>query len=328
MAFGFYGLDCHCRYIFNNASYLFWLALKIIFQMNADSVNAVDPEDRSSNAKTFVEITIVGEDKKGIVADITKYIFKNGGNIEKINQNVVKGLFGMHLEASFQKIGKSKVIKELADLSGRLKMEIKIHFHEEDKVKNVAIFVSKEDHCLLKILNSVSKGEIVSNISMIIGSDERLKPIANSYHIPFFYIDHVNHDEAENRILQLVDQFDIDLIVLARYMRILAPNFVWRYPNRIINIHPSLLPAFPGAFAYVQAYERGAKIIGCTAHFVTEDLDQGPIIIQESFKVLPNDTLDTIKIKGQSAESTALLEAVKLFLSDRIEVYWGKVNFK
>ena len=128
--------------------------------------------------------------------------------------------------------------------------------------------------------------------------------------------------------LQLVDQFDIDLIVLARYMRILTPNFVWRYPNRIINIHPSLLPAFPGALAYVQAYERGAKIIGCTAHFVTEDLDQGPIIIQESFKVLPDDTLETIKNKGKVAESTALLEAVKLFLNDKLEVYWGKVNYK
>lgn len=301
---------------------------EILFEMDADSVNTIDSKNLYTNAKTFIEITIVGEDKKGIVADITKYIFKNGGNIEKINQNVVKGLFGMHLEASFQKISKSKVKKELADLSHRLKMEIKIHFHEENRIKNVAIFVSKEDHCLLKILNSVSKGEISSNISIIIGSDEKLKSIADSYHIPFFYIDHVNHNESENRILQLIDQFDIDLIVLARYMRILTPNFVWRYPNRIINIHPSLLPAFPGAFAYVQAYERGAKIIGCTAHFVTEDLDQGPIIIQESFKVLPGDTLETIKIKGQSAESTALLEAVKLFLSDRIEVYWGKVNFK
>jgi len=129
-------------------------------------------------------------------------------------------------------------------------------------------------------------------------------------------------------VLQLVENFDIDLIVLARYMRILTPNFVWRYPNRIINIHPSLLPAFPGAFAYVQAYERGAKIIGCTAHFVTEDLDQGPIIIQESFKVLTEDTLESIKIKGQIAEALALLEAVKLFLEDKLEVYWGKVSYK
>ena len=111
-------------------------------------------------------------------------------------------------------------------------------------------------------------------------------------------------------------------------MRILTPNFVWRYPNRIINIHPSLLPAFPGALAYVQAYERGAKIIGCTAHFVTEDLNQGPIIIQEAFKVLPDDTLETIKEKGKSIESKALMEAVELFLNDKLEVYWGKVNYK
>ena len=280
------------------------------------------------NSTASVEITIVGEDKKGIVADITKYIFNNGGNIEKINQNVIKGLVGMHLEASFQKIDKSKVKKDLSDLSNRLKMEIKVHFHEKNKIKNVAIFVSKEDHCLLKILDSVSKGEMASNVSMIIGSDEKLKPMADSYSVPFFYIDHVNQNEAENKILQLIDQFDIDLIVLARYMRILTPNFVWRYPNRIINIHPSLLPAFPGALAYVQAYERGAKIIGCTAHFVTEDLDQGPIIIQEAFKVLAEDTLETIKSKGRSAEAAALLEAVKLFLNDRLEVYWGRVNFK
>jgi formyltetrahydrofolate deformylase len=296
--------------------------------MKTDNIEPADTKNNFVNTKTFIEITVVGKDKKGIVADITKYIFKNGGNIEKINQNVIKGLFGMHLEASFQKIDISKMREELAALSVELKMEIKVHFYDENKIKNVALFVSKEDHCLLKILDSVSKGEIVSNISMIIGSEEKLKHIADSYSIPFFYVDHANQNEAENKILQLVDKFDIDLIVLARYMRILSPNFVWRYPNRIINIHPSLLPAFPGALAYVQAYERGAKIIGCTAHFVTEDLDQGPIIVQESFKVLPNDTLETIKYKGRSAESTALLEAVKLFLNDKLEVYWGKVNYK
>lgn len=288
----------------------------------------LDLQTNTNNAKTFIEITVVGKDKKGIVADITNYIFKNGGNIEKINQNVVKGLFGMHLEASFHKMDKALMKKELDHLSSRLDMEIKVHFHEENKIKNIAILISKEDHCLLKILDSVSKGETICNISMIIASDDKLKNIAESYSIPFFYIEHINQHETEIKILQLLDQFDIDLIVLARYMRILTPNFVWRYPNRIINIHPSLLPAFPGALAYVQAYERGAKIIGCTAHFVTEDLDQGPIIIQESFKVLPNDTLETIKKKGQVAESKALLEAVKLFLDDKLEVYWGKVNYK
>jgi formyltetrahydrofolate deformylase len=131
---------------------------------------------------------------------------------------------------------------------------------------------------------------------------------------------------AEKEILDTIENYNIDLIVLARYMRILTPNFVWRYPNRIINIHPSLLPAFPGAFAYVQAYERGAKIVGCTAHFVTEELDQGPIICQDAFKVTEVDTLETIKNKGQELEAATLLEAVKLFLDDRLEVYWSKVH--
>lgn len=280
------------------------------------------------DSKTFVEVTIVGKDKEGIVADTTNYIFKNGGNIEKINQNVVKGLFGMHLEASFHTIDKVKMKNELDALGKKLQMEIKVHFHEENKVKNVAILVSREDHCLLKILNSKTAGEINCNISLIIGSDEKLKPIADNCSIPFFFVNHTDQNIAEMEILQLVEKFDIDLIVLARYMRILTPNFVWRYPNRIINIHPSLLPAFPGAYAYVQAYERGAKIIGCTAHFVTEDLDQGPIIIQESFKVASEDTLETIKLKGQIAEAFALLEAVKLFLEDKLEVYWGKVTYK
>ncbi|MDQ4073146.1 MAG: formyltetrahydrofolate deformylase, partial [Thermoproteota archaeon] len=171
-------------------------------------------------------------------------------------------------------------------------------------------------------------GDIKSNILLIIGSDEKLQDIAERYSVPFHYINHSSQEEAENQILQILNQFDIDLIVLARYMRILTPKFVWHYPNRIINIHPSLLPAFPGAFAYVQAYERGAKIIGCTAHFVTEDLDQGPIIIQESFKVLPEDTLETIKKKGQAIEALALYEAVKLFLENRLEVHWGKVTYK
>lgn len=289
---------------------------------------SIPESNNNNNPKTFVEITIVGKDKKGIVADTTNYIFKNGGNIEKINQNVIKGLFGMHLEASFPPIDKKKMHREIYDLSKKLDMEFKVHFHEENKTKNVAILVSKEDHCLLEILNSHVAKEIVCNISLIIGSDDKLKPISDAYSIPFFFIDHKEQKEAEKKILQLIDQFDVDLIVLARYMRILTPNFVWRYPNRIINIHPSLLPAFPGAFAYVQAYERGAKIIGCTAHFVTEDLDQGPIIIQESFKVSKDDTLETIKTKGQLAEAYALLEAVKLFVEDKIEVYWGKVSYK
>lgn len=271
---------------------------------------------------------MIGKDREGVVAEITNSIFRNGGNIEQINQKVVHGLFGMHLEASFHNTVKLHVIhSELHDLSTKLQMEIKAHVEEPNRKKNVALLVSKEPHCLLSILNALQSKEIDSNISVIIGSESTLKGIADELSIPFHSVSYENAPtSAEGEILDVIEDYNIDLIVLARYMRVLTPNFVWRYPNRIINIHPSLLPAFPGAYAYVQAFERGAKIVGCTAHFVTEELDQGPIICQESFKVMEDDTLESIRKKGQQLEAATLLEAVKLFLDDRLDVYWSKVH--
>jgi formyltetrahydrofolate deformylase len=277
--------------------------------------------------RTLIKVTVIGKDRKGVVADITNFIFRNGGNIEKINQNVIRGLFGMQLEASFQKLNMEELDSGLKKLSEKLDMEIKVHYQEPNRTRNVAILVSKEDHCLLKILEAKKRGEINANFFIIIGSDDNnLKSIVDDAEIPFHVVSNPDQVETENKILQLNEQYNIDLIVLARYMRILSPNFVWRYPDRIINIHPSLLPAFPGAYAYVQAFERGAKIVGCTAHFVTEDLDQGPIICQESFKVLQSDTLESIKRKGQALEASTLLDALKLYLEERLEVYWGRVH--
>ena len=271
---------------------------------------------------------MVGKDREGVVAEITNSIFRHGGNIEQINQKVVHGLFGMHLEASFRNTIKlQKIHSELRDLSTKLQMEIKAHVEEPNRKKNVALLVSKEPHCLLSILNAQQSKEIDSNISVIIGSENTLKGIADELSIPFRSVSYESGSaNAESEILEAVENYNIDLIVLARYMRILTPNFVWRYPNRIINIHPSLLPAFPGAYAYVQAFERGAKIVGCTAHFVTDELDQGPIICQEAFKVMEDDTLETIRKKGQQLEAATLLEAVKLFLENRLDVYWTKVH--
>ena len=278
--------------------------------------------------KTLIEITVIGKDRKGVVAEITNFIFQNHGNIEKINQNVIKGLFGMQLEASFNNIIKEKLDVGLQALAKNLKMEIKVHYQESNRLTNIAILVSNEDHCLLRILESYNKKELKTKIQIIIGNSNILTPIAEKYNIPFYLIDHKDQAEAERQILKLFEEYNIDMVILARYMRILTPNFVWRYPNKIINIHPSLLPAFPGAYAYVQAYERGAKIVGCTAHYVTEDLDQGPIICQKSFNVLESDNIDSIKNKGRKLESSTLFEAVKLALEGKLEVYWGKVHVK
>ncbi|MDE1769677.1 MAG: phosphoribosylglycinamide formyltransferase [Thaumarchaeota archaeon] len=279
-------------------------------------------------SKTIVELVVVGKDHEGVVAGFTNFIFQNKGNIEKINQNVVKGLFGMYLEASFvKKIDITRFNKEAESLAKKLKMEVNIHY-EISKRKRLAVLVTKEPHCLEAILDARVKGKLRGEIVVIIGTENTLASSAKKANIPFVLVNENDQLKAEEKIMSIIKKFDVDLIVLARYMRILSPNFVWRYPNRIINIHPSLLPAFPGAFAYVQAYERGAKIVGCTAHYVTEDLDQGPIIFQDAFAIDENETLETLKKKGQKLEAATLLEAVKMHLDGRLEVYWGKVHVK
>ena len=278
--------------------------------------------------KRLVGITVVGKDKEGIVANFTNFVFEKNGNLEQVNQNVIKGLFGMYLEVSFtSKINTEKFDSDIQKLAKKLKMQVNTH-HETNSQKNIAVFVTKESHCLNTILKSRSKKEIKGNISVIVGTEKTLSSIAKKAKMPFVVINERNQEKAETKILQVCKKYNIDLIVLARYMRILSPNFVWRYPNRIINIHPSLLPAFPGALAYEQAFERGTKIIGVTSHYVTENLDQGPIIFQDSFKVTPEDTLESIKREGQKLEAETLLKATKMHLSNKLDVRWRKVHTK
>ena len=276
--------------------------------------------------KTVVGITVVGKDREGIVATFTNFAFSKGGNIEKVNQNVIKGLFGMYLEVSFSKaVDVKRFDSDIQTLAKKEKMDVSTH-HETNSQKNIAVLVTKEPLCLETILANAKS--LKGKISVIIGTEKTLETLAKKAKIPFVAIEDKVQDKAEEKIIQICKQYNIDLISLARYMRILSPNFVWRYPNRIINIHPSLLPAFPGASAYAQAYERGTKIVGVTSHYVTENLDQGPIIFQDSFKVDPNDTLEKIKSKGQKLEADTLLKAMKMHLENKLEVRWRKVHIK
>jgi len=276
--------------------------------------------------KTVIGITVVGKDKEGIVAAFTNFVFQKGGNIEKVNQNVIKGLFGMYLEASFtKKLNVSKFERELQVLAKQQKMEVNAH-HEFNSQKNIAIFVTKELHCLKALLDA--KNQLKGRICVVVGTEKTLSSLARKVKIPFVMVNQREQEKAEQKLIEICKRYDVDLIVLARYMRILTPNFVWRYPNRIINIHPSLLPAFPGALAYAQAYERGTKIVGVTAHYVTENLDQGPIIFQDSFKVNPDDALSEVKAKGQKLEADTLVKAVKMHLEGKLEVRWRKVHIK
>ena len=276
--------------------------------------------------KMVVGITVVGKDREGIVAAFTNFAFSKGGNIEKVNQNVIKGLFGMYLEVSFSKtVDVKRFDAEIQSIAKKEKMDVNTH-HETNSQKNIAVFVTKESLCLKTILSNAKS--LKGKITIIIGTEKTLGSLAKKAKIPFVVVQEKDQQKAEAKIIEICKKYEIDLISLARYMRILSPNFVWRYPNRIINIHPALLPAFPGALAYAQAYERGTKIVGVTAHYVTENLDQGPIIFQDSFKVDPNDSLEKIKVKGRRLEAETLLKAMKMHLENKLEVRWRKVHIK
>jgi len=276
--------------------------------------------------KTVVGITVVGKDREGIVATFTNFVFSKAGNIEKVNQNVIKGLFGMYLEVSFSKtIDVKRFNAEIQSLAKKEKMDVNTH-HETNSQKNIAVFVTKESLCLKTILGNAKS--LKGKISVIVGTEKTLVQLVKKAKIPFVLVQEKDQQKAEEKIIEICKKYEIDLISLARYMKILSPNFVWRYPNRIINIHPALLPAFPGALAYEQAYERGTKIVGVTAHYVTENLDQGPIIFQDSFKVDPNDSLEKIKAKGQRLEAYTLFKAMKMHLENKLEVRWRKVHIK
>jgi formyltetrahydrofolate deformylase len=232
----------------------------------------------------------------------------------------------MYLEVSFAKtVDVKRFDAEVQSLAKKEKMDVSTH-HETNSQKNIAIFVTKEPLCLETILANVKS--LKGKISVIIGTEKTLEVLAKKAKIPFVLVDEKNQQKAEEEIIEICKKYEIDLISLARYMRILSPNFVWRYPNRIINIHPSLLPAFPGALAYAQAYERGTKIVDVTSHYVTENLDQGPIIFQDSFEVDPDDTLEKIKTKGQRLEADTLVKAMKMHLENKLDVRWRKVHIK
>lgn len=276
--------------------------------------------------KTRVGISIVGRDAEGIVAAFTSYAFQSGANIEAVSQNIIKGLFGMYLEVSFSKpLNRRAFDQGLAKLGRKYKMDVSAH-HEDSGVKQIAVFVTRESHCLDTILSGVKK--LKGKVAVVAGTEPTLGRACKKAKVPFVHISERDQPKAEEKLLAVCKKYDIDVIVLARYMRILGPNFVWRYPNRIINIHPSLLPAFAGATAYAQAHERGAKIVGVTAHYVTENLDQGPIIMQKSFKVEADDSLEKIKRAGQKLEAQALFDSLKLHLEGHLEVRWRKVHTK
>ncbi len=264
-------------------------------------------------------------DKKGIVASVSNFIFKNNGNIVHAEQYTDKedNVFFMRIEWELNgfNIPRAEILNSFKPISENFQMKVKLHF--SDEITNTAIFVTKEPHCLYELLYRHQTGEINTNIKLIISNHEYLKPIAEYFKIPFYHIPKTRETraEAELKEFELLRKNGIDLIILARYMQILSPEYIKRYPMKIINIHHSFLPAFVGSRPYERARARGVKIIGATAHYVTEELDQGPIIEQDVIRVSHRDDVEKMKQKGKDIEKLVLVRAVKLHLEHRIIVY-------
>lgn len=278
--------------------------------------------------RQLLSISVVGKDRTGVVAATTKFLFETGANIEALEEQVTRGQFSMAIQASWSGSDwePGPVREGLKRLAKELNMDIRSRQHTEGTAQRFAIFVSKEDHALIGLLDAVAKGRIKAEPVLVLSNHESLRPIAKAAQLPFRRIDWTQRREAEGRALKLTEEFEVDFVVLARFMKILSPQFVWYFKNKIINIHPSLLPSFPGPQAYRQAYEHGVKIAGVTAHFVNMHLDEGPIIAQSSFEVKRGMTLKEIVQTGQGHETKTLVKAVKLYLSQRLDVHWGIVK--
>ena len=282
-------------------------------------------------AKNLAVISVIGHDQKGVVARVSTYLASCNINIEDIEQRVMEGLFIMTMlvDLSDLSINLDELILGLKSIGDEIHMDVTIRLHGRKEPKRVAVLVSREPQCLQRLIADRDQGVLNGDLVVVLSNHELLRPLAEQHDLPFSSSPSTDKPAHEEFLLQKLKEHHTDLVVLARYMQILSPTVVERYRNRVINIHPSLLPYHPGSNAYKQAYEEGVRVSGCTAHFVTEQLDQGPVIIQDVFHIrVGEDTLEDVRARGQELEAKVLSQAVQLYLNDQLVVKDKKVIFR
>jgi formyltetrahydrofolate deformylase len=266
-------------------------------------------------------------DQKGLVAKIANFIYSNGGNIIHADQHTdfTAGLFLTRIEWQLEGFNLPRDVIEPAFRAIAQPLEANWQLRFSDNLPRIAIWVSKQDHCLYDLLWRQQAGELAAEVAVIISNHPNLKPIADQFGINYYHIPITPETKAEQEAqqLELLQKYQIDLVVLAKYMQVLSANFVEQFP-KVINIHHSFLPAFAGANPYQRAYERGVKIIGATAHYVTQDLDEGPIIEQDVVRVSHRDQVVDLIRKGKDLERMVLARAVRLHLQNRVLVYGNR----
>jgi formyltetrahydrofolate deformylase len=288
--------------------------------------------------KSSAILLISCPDQKGEVASIADFVYRHGGNILHADEHADEesGLFLMRVEfdpkdfdidlSQFNAAQPdlSDFAQQFEPIAARFQMEWRLALSSQRS--RMIIFVSKYDHCLVDLLYRHQSGELACEIPLIISNHPDNQPIADFYKIPYAVVNVTkeNKQSAETRIQSLLEEHKPDFMVLARYMQVLSNDFVHRYPQRIINIHHSFLPAFVGARPYHQAFERGVKLIGATSHYVTEVLDDGPIIEQDVVRVSHRDEVEDLIRKGRDLEKVVLSRAVRWHVENRVLVYGNK----
>jgi formyltetrahydrofolate deformylase len=281
--------------------------------------------------RNLAVVSVIGRDQKGVVARISTYLASCNSNIEDIEQRVVEGLFIMTMVVDLADVAVSldELILGLKAIGTEMHLEVSVRLHGERTRKRIAVLVSREPHCLQQLLADHRAGLIAGDFVAVLSNHDVLGALAEHAGIPFESRPSTDKAAHQAWLLERLREQRPDLVVLARYMQVIAPELVAQYRNRIINIHPSLLPYHPGANAYKQAFEEGVRVSGCTAHFVTEQLDQGPVILQDVFHIrVGDDSLDEVKSRGQELEGKVLSQAVQLFTSDQLVVKDKKVIFR
>ncbi|MFP7492729.1 formyltetrahydrofolate deformylase [Terribacillus saccharophilus] len=272
-------------------------------------------------------IVISCPDQPGIVAAVSEFLFKQQANIMESNQYTTDpdgGSFFLRIEFECQQDGDTRLEDGFQLIADHFQMEWQLV--RVRNLKKLALFVSKELHCLQEILWEYQSGNLMADLAVIVSNHEDARELAETYGIPFHHIP-ANKDirqQAERQQLELLEQYNIDTVILARYMQILTPAFLDNYKNNIINIHHSFLPAFIGAKPYERAFERGVKLIGATSHYVTSDLDEGPIIEQDIHRVNHKDKAEDLKRVGRLVERSVLMRAMKWHVDDRVIVHGNK----
>lgn len=293
--------------------------------MNRQGMNIKRNE---AGAQDRARMLISCPDKPGIVAAVSRFLSEHQANIVQSDQYSMDpegGMFFMRIEFDLPNLEEKLPELERDFASTAEQFQMNFRFASAAKRKKLAIFVSKEDHCLLELLWHWQAGDLKVDIEMVISNHEHMRDLVESFNIPYHYVPVTpeTKQEAERKQLELVEG-KADTIVLARYMQIISPTFLKHYPNNIINIHHSFLPAFVGGKPYAQAYARGVKLIGATAHYVTEELDGGPIIEQDVQRVTHRDDVQSLKRIGRHIERIVLARAVEWHAEDRIIVHQNK----